>query len=114
MLENFYSIHNTVVVVGRRTLMPVVGHETVTLFGKARGILGDVGKVPVEALVALGSNLVGPVCDRCEPRAADQGANPSFRLTAEPALGQRRYDLVPFRPPAEQTGGQEQRQDCNG
>jgi len=65
LLEYFYPIHHAVVMVGCRALVPAVGQKTVPLVREARGTLGNIDKMPVVGFVALASNLVRPVCDRC-------------------------------------------------
>jgi tRNA(Ile2) C34 agmatinyltransferase TiaS len=73
--------------VGCRALVPVVGQKTVPLVGKPGGILGNIDKMPVVRFVAIWSNLIRPVCDGCEARIADQGANPDFRVLGQAGLG---------------------------
>src|ERR1035441_2018425 len=86
MLEHFDPIHHAVVMVGCRALVLALGQKTVPLVGEARSVLGNIDKMPVVGFVALGSNLVRPVCDGCEARIADQRANPLFRVLGQAGL----------------------------
>jgi hypothetical protein len=67
-----YPIHHAVVLVGCRAFMPVVRQKTIPLVGEARSVLGNINKMSVVGFVSLGSNIVRPVCDRCEARITDQ------------------------------------------
>jgi len=72
LLEYLHPIHHAVVMVGRRALVPAVRQKTVPLVGEARSVLGNINKMSVVGFVSLGSNIVRPVCDRCEARITDQ------------------------------------------
>ena len=67
--------------------------------------------MPIVGFVALGANLVRPVCNGCEARIADQRANPPFRVLGQAGLGEGGDDFVPFSPPAEKGRRHERRQD---
>jgi len=68
--------------------------------GEALSILGNIDKVPVVGLVALGANLVGPVGDRDQSVVADQRLDVALGDLGQALLRDVGDYPVPLLPPA--------------
>jgi len=82
--------------------MRVLRAVAVPRLGEALRVLGNIDKVPAEGLVALRTNLVGPVGDRGQSVVADQRLDVALGDLAQALLRDVGDDPVPLpSPPVE-------------
>src|SRR5271169_3111320 len=99
-LEILDPVHYAILVVVLCPLVPVLRAVAVPRIGEALRVLGNIDKMPVVGLVALGTNLVRPVGDRRQSVVADERLDVALGDLGQALLRDVGDDPMPLLPPA--------------
>jgi hypothetical protein len=101
-LEHFNPVNHTVVAIGLRSRVIIIGPVTVSLLVECRA-RRNVYEVPIVGFVSLRSDLICPAGNRSQALILQQRFDAQFRALGQMRLCQRRDNRVAVTAPAEQS-----------